>query len=70
MLVNFLSSGHLDTSDEVSSQSVQEKKLEIDFQDVSRGGHVGFPIRTIVDIFDLQVAPILPIKFRVYWPFH
>ena len=37
--------------------SVQEKKQKIDFQD---GGHHGFPIRTILAIFDLQVTPKLP----------
>ena len=38
--------------------SVQEKKRKIDFQD---GGH-GFPIGTILAIFDLQVTPMLPTK--------
>ena len=42
--------------------SVQEKKLNIDFQD---GGHLGFLIRTILAIFDLQVTLMLPTKFRV-----
>ena len=32
-------------------------------------GHLGFLIRTILAIFDLQVVPILPTKFRVSWPF-
>ena len=45
--------------------SVQEKG-KIDFQD---GGHGGFPIRTILAIFDLQVIPMLPSKFGVNWPF-
>ena len=45
--------------------SVQEKKRKIDFQD---GGHFGFPIRTILAIFDLQVTPMLPTKVRVHWP--
>ena len=30
---------------------------------------LGFPIRTILAIFDLQVTPILPSKFGVNWPF-
>ena len=47
--------------------SVHEKKREIDFQD--DGGHPGIPIGMILAIFDLQVAPILPTKFRVNWPF-
>ena len=40
--------------------SVQEK-FNIDFQD---GGHLGFPIRMILDTFDLQVTSILPMKFE------
>ena len=46
--------------------SVEKKSFEIDFQD---GGHLGFPIGVILVTFDLQVAPILRTKFRVYWPF-
>ena len=42
--------------------SVQEKKFKTHFQD---GGHLGFPIGMILVIFDLQAAPVLPIKFRV-----
>ena len=38
--------------------SVQEKKRKINFQD---GHHLGFSIRTIFAIFDLQVTPMLPI---------
>ena len=45
--------------------SVQEKKLNIDFQDGGHGGHLGFLIRTILAIFDLQVTLMLPTKFRV-----
>ena len=45
---------------------VQEKKRKIDFQD---GGHLGFPIGTILAIFDLQVILMLPSKFGVSWPF-
>ena len=41
---------------------VQEKKRKIDFQD---GGHLGFPISTLLAIFDLQVTPVLPTKFGV-----
>ena len=46
--------------------SVQEKNRRIDFQN---GGHLGCRIETILAIFDLQVAPILPTKFRVNKPF-
>ena len=37
---------------------------KIDFH----GGHLGFPIGTILATFDL-VTPMLPIKFGVNWPF-
>ena len=40
-----------------------------DFQDGGHGGHLGFPIGTILAIFDLQVTLMLPSKFRVKWPF-
>ena len=45
--------------------SVQEKKLNIDFRDRGHGGHLGFWIRTILAIFELQVTQMLPTKFRV-----
>ena len=38
------------------------------FQDGLHGSHLGFLIRTILAIFDLQVTPMLPTKFRVTWP--
>ena len=41
------------------------QKWKIDFQD---GGHLGFPIRTTLAIYDLQVTPMLPTKFQVSWP--
>ena len=44
------------------------EKRKIDFQDGDHGGHLGFPIRTILAIFDLQVTPMLPTKYRVNWP--
>ena len=43
-----------------------QKKLKIDFKD---GGHLGFPIGTILAIFDVQVTPMLPTKFQVNRPF-
>ena len=49
--------------------SVQEKKQKIDFQDGCHGSHLGFPIGTILAIFDLHVTPMLPNKFGVNWPF-
>ena len=33
---------------------VQEKKWKIDFQDGGHGGHLGFPIGTILAIYDLR----------------
>ena len=51
---------------ESNGLSVQEKKRKIDFQD---GGHLGFPIGTILAIWDLQVTPVPPSKFGVKWPF-
>ena len=45
--------------------SIQEKKWKIDFQDGGHGGHLGFPIGTILAIFDLQVTLMLPTNFRV-----
>ena len=53
---------------ESSGLSVQEKKQKIDFQDGCHGGHLGFPIGTILVIFDLQVTLMLPTKYRVNWP--
>ena len=50
---------------ESTGLSVQEKKRKTDFQD---GGHLGFPIGTILAIFDLQVTLMLPSKFGVKWP--
>ena len=45
---------------------VQEKKRKINVQD---GGHYGFPVGTILPMFDLVVTPMLPTKFKVNWPF-
>ena len=45
--------------------SFQEKN--IDFQNGGHGGHLGFWIRMILAIFDLQVTPMLPTKFLVNW---
>ena len=42
-------------------------KRKIDFQDGGHGSLLGFPIGTILAIFDLQVTPMLPTKFRVNW---
>ena len=42
---------------------------KIDFQDGCHGGHLGYPIGTILAFFDLQVTPMSPTKFGVSWPF-
>ena len=42
---------------------VQKKKRKIYFQDGGHGSHLGFPVRTILAIFDLQVALMLSTKF-------
>ena len=47
--------------------SAQEMKWKIDFPDGGHGSHIGFPIGTILAIFDLQVSPMLPTKFWVNW---
>ena len=41
----------------------------MDFQDGHHGGHLGFPISTILAAFDLQVTLMLPTKFGVNWHF-
>ena len=53
------------TSFESIGISAQEK-FKMDFQD---GSHLGFLNEMILAIFALQVALILPIKFRGNWPF-
>ena len=44
--------------------SVREK-FKIDFQDGRRRGHLGFPIWTILAVFDLQVTLIHCISYQV-----
>ena len=50
---------------ESTGLSVKEKRRKIDFQDGCHGGHLGYPIGTILAIFDLQVTPMSPTKFGV-----
>ena len=70
----FWSTSHPDASYQISRQldlfslSVQEKR-KIYFQDGRHGDHLGFPIRTILAIFDVQVTLMLPTKFQFNWPF-
>ena len=49
--------------------SVQEKKRKIDFQNSGNGGHLWFLIGTIFVFFYTQVTLMLPIKFKISWPF-
>ena len=39
------------------------------FEQTLNGSHLGYPIGTILAIFDLQVTPMSPTKFGVNWPF-
>ena len=41
------------------------EEAKIDFQDGGHGGHLGFPIGTILAIFNLQVTLMVPSKFGV-----
>ena len=51
------------------------EKQKLDVQDSryssrhGHGGYFGFPIGTILAIFDQQVTPMLPTKFHISWPF-
>ena len=46
-----------------------QEKFKIDFQDGNCGGHLVFPIGTILAIFDLLVTSMILTKFQVNWPF-
>ena len=49
--------------------SIQDKKFKIGFQDDNCGGHLVFPIGTILAAFDLQATSMILTKFQVSWPF-
>ena len=49
---------------EPAGLSVQEKERKIDFHDGGHCGHLGFPIGTILAIFDLQVTQMLSPSFK------
>ena len=51
-----------------SGQKTKKKKKKEEFQG-DHSGHLGFPIRTILAFFDLQVTRILLTEFQVNWPF-
>ena len=66
----FWSTSDPNTSYQVSSQlAFWLEKFKIDFQDGGHGVYPGFQNGTMLAIFDLQVALILPTKFHVKWPF-
>ena len=76
----FCSTSHPDASYQVSSQldfqfrrrsqiQIFKKAAIIVFQDGHHSNHLGFPIRTILAIYDLQVTRMVPTKFQVNWPF-
>ena len=60
----FKSASHPNAPYQVSSKLAFRlgEEAEIDFQD---GGLLGSPIAMILALFDLQVTPMLPTKFRV-----
>ena len=62
---------HPDASHQVESIGLtfQEKKRKIDFQDGHHCHHLGFPIGTILAIFDLQVSQMLFLPSFESWPF-
>ena len=62
------STNHPDASYQLTLRFRKRSKKK-KFQDGHHGGHFGFPIGMILAIFDLQVTPMLPTKFRVNWPF-
>ena len=45
-----------------------QRKFKIDFQDSGYGSHLGFPIRTVLASFYLQVTSILPTNVPSSWP--
>ena len=63
----FKSTSHPDASYLVSSQLFfgSGEVAKNNFQDGGHGSHLGFPIETILAIFDLQLIPMLPTRFQV-----
>ena len=49
--------------------SGEEAKNRFYIFKMAASSHLGFPIGTIITIFDLKVIPMLPTKFRINWPF-
>ena len=57
-------------SGEAKKKKKKKKKKKNDFQAGRHGGHLVSPIGTILAIFDLQVALMLPTQLQVNWPFY
>ena len=68
---SYCSTRHFDTSNKVSSQLTFRfrRRSELDFQNSSHGGHLGFLIGSILAISYLQVTLVLPTRIQVNWPF-
>ena len=64
----FWSTSHPDTSYQVLSQLAFFGSGE-DAKNRFSSGHLGFSIGTILAIYDVQVTPMLPTKFKVTKPF-
>ena len=47
----------------------RKSSIKYVFKDGHQSSHLGFLIRTILTIFDLQVTLMLPTMFQVNWPF-
>ena len=56
------------TSNEVSSQLACQfrRRVKINFQDGNHGSHLGFSIRSILTIFDLQVTTYFLSNFKSF----
>ena len=63
------SNASFQSSNQLAFQFRRRSKKKKDFQDGSHDGHLGFLIKMILAIFDLQVTLMLPNKFLVNWPF-
>ena len=52
-----------------SGEEAKKKKKKKKIKNGCHGDHLGFLIRTILAIFDVQVTPMLPTMIQVNWPF-
>ena len=56
------------SGEEAKNRFIDLKSFRLEIQDGRHGRHLGFPIGTILAIFDLQVTQMLPTKYQVNWP--